>query len=44
MFESDERFKREGGFEKINKAFNNELTNIMIDLNEYLYDDGGKSA
>ena len=44
VFESDTRFKREGGFNKINKAFNNELENIIIELKEYLYDDGGKSA
>lgn len=37
-------FKTAGGFEKINKVFNNNLENIIEELNNYLYDDGGRTA
>lgn len=44
VFDEDTRFKSNGGFSKINKVFQNELENIVIELNEYLYDDGGRTA
>lgn len=37
-------FKNSGGFNKINKIFNNQLDEIIEELNDYLYDDGGKIA
>ncbi len=37
-------FKNYGGFERINKIFKNQLENVIAELNEYLYDDGGKTA
>ncbi|WP_330379800.1 type I restriction-modification enzyme R subunit C-terminal domain-containing protein [Anaeromassilibacillus senegalensis] len=44
VFDEDGRFKSQGGFSKINKVFHNKLESIVIELNEYLYDDGGKTA
>ena len=44
VFDEDGRFKAQGGFEKINKVFRNKLESIILELNEYLYDDGGKIA
>ncbi len=44
VFDEDGRFKAQGGFVKINKVFGNELENIILELNEYLYDDGGQTA
>ena len=44
VFEEDSRFKSSGGFDKINKIFQNKLENIVMELNEYLYDDGGRVA
>ena len=44
VFDEDGRFKAQGGFSKINKVFGNQLKNIVLELNEYLYDDGGKTA
>lgn len=44
VFDEDGRFRNHGGFEKINKVFQNRLENIVLELNEYLYDDGGRSA
>ena len=44
VFDEDSRFKNAGGFSRINKVFDNKLENIIIELNEYLYDDGGRSA
>ena len=44
VFDEDGRFKAQGGFAKINKVFGNKLENIILELNEYLYDDGGKIA
>ena len=44
VFDEDSRFKTNGGFAKINKVFANKLESIVLELNEYLYDDGGKSA
>lgn len=37
-------FKDKGGFDKINKAFKNKLHEYIIELNDYLYDDGGRAA
>ena len=44
VFDEDGRFKAQGGFAKINKVFQNNLKNIVMELNEYLYDDGGRAA
>ena len=44
VFDEDGRFKAQGGFNKINKVFGNKLESIVMELNEYLYDDGGKTA
>ena len=44
VFDEDSRFKSFGGFVKINKVFQNKLENIVLELNEYLYDDGGRVA
>lgn len=44
VFDEDGRFKAQGGFAKINKVFGNNLEGIVLELNEYLYDDGGKIA
>lgn len=37
-------FKNFGGYTRIDKIFKNQLENIISELNEYLYDDGGKTA
>lgn len=44
VFDEDGRFKSNGGFAKINKVFQNKLESIVLELNEYLYDDGGRVA
>ncbi len=44
VFDEDTRFRSEGGFKKIDRIFQNKLENIVLELNEYLYDDGGRSA
>ncbi len=44
VFDEDGRFKAQGGFNKINKVFQNKLESIVLELNEYLYDDGGHVA
>ncbi len=44
VFDEDSRFKSYGGFAKINKVFQSKLENIVLELNEYLYDDGGRVA
>ena len=44
IFDEDSRFKAQGGFNKINKVFQNNLESIVWELNEYLYDDGGRTA
>ena len=44
VFDEDVRFKNEGGFKRIDRIFKNQLENIVLELNEYLYDDGGRSA
>lgn len=37
-------FRTQGGFERINKCFRNELETIITELNTYLYEDGGNIA
>lgn len=37
-------FKTFGGFAKIDKVFKNKLDDIITELNQYLYDDGGNAA
>ncbi|MFI3213800.1 MAG: type I restriction-modification system endonuclease [Eubacteriales bacterium] len=37
-------FRDKGGFKRIDKIFKNKLKEYIIELNEYLYDDGGKVA
>lgn len=44
VFDEDTRFKSEGGVKKIDRIFQNKLESIVLELNEYLYDDGGRSA
>ena len=44
VFDEDGRFMAQGGFNKINKVFENKLESIVLELNEYLYDDGGRTA
>ena len=44
VFEEDSRFKSAGGFKKINRVFQGQLESVVLELNEYLYDDGGRSA
>ena len=43
-FDEDWRFRDEGGFKRINKIFGDKLDEIIIELNEYLYEDGGQTA
>ena len=44
VFDEDTRFRSEGGFKKIDRIFQNKLESIVLELSEYLYDDGGRSA
>lgn len=44
VFDEDERFKTNGGYKRLNKIFRNNLEGIITELNEYLYDDGGRTA
>ena len=44
VFDEDGRFKAQGGFNKINKIFQNNLESVVLELNRYLYDDGGHVA
>lgn len=37
-------YETAGGYDKINKVFAGQLENYLKELNEYLYDDGGKTA
>jgi type I restriction enzyme R subunit len=34
-------FKKQGGYNRFNKVFGNQLDDIISELNDYLYDDGG---
>ena len=44
VFDEYTRFICEGVFKKIDRIFQNKLESIVLELNEYLYDDGGRSA
>ena len=44
VFDEDSRFRSKGGFDRINKAFRGSLQEVIQELNEYLYDDGGHVA
>lgn len=44
VFDDDVRFRQAGGFNKINKIFQDQLDSIVNELNTYLYDDGGLIA
>lgn len=44
VFDEDERFKTNGGYKRLNQIFRNNLEGISTELNEYLYDDGGRTA
>lgn len=44
VFDEDFRFRDAGGFKKIDRIFQNKLESLVLELNEYLYDDGGRSA
>lgn len=44
VFDEDGRFRNSGGFARIDKVFQNKLEEVVAELNEYLYDDGGRSA
>lgn len=44
VFDEDGRFRAQGGFTKINKVFGNQLETVILELNEYLYEDGGETA
>ena len=44
VFDEDSRFKAQGGYVRINKVFQNQLESIVLELNEYMYDDGGRTA
>lgn len=44
VFDEDGRFRSSGGFARIDKVFQNKLEEVVSELNEYLYDDGGRSA
>lgn len=44
VFDEDERFKTNGGYKRLNQIFCNNLEGIITELNEYLYDDGGRTA
>ena len=44
VFDEDGRFKDLDKLSKVDKAFQNQLESIVLELNEYLYDDGGRTA
>lgn len=44
VFDEDGRFMSQGGYKKINKVFGQHLEDIVLELNNYLYDDGGRIA
>ena len=43
-FDTDTRFVKKGGFKTIDKKFGGHLAEIIVELNQYLYEDGGKIA
>ncbi len=38
------QFRDHGGFNRFDKLFKNKLKDYIIELNQYLYDDGGNVA
>ena len=44
VFDEDSRFKAQGGFDRLDKIFRHQLANIVTELNDYPYDDGGNAA
>ena len=42
--DEDPRLRKRGGAAKADKLLNGELVNIIAELNDYMYDDGGRSA
>ena len=44
IFDEDVRFRTQGGYDRINKAFHNQLDSVVAELNDYLFDDGGSAA
>ena len=44
VFDEDGRFRAEGGFQRIDRIFRRKLESVVAELNDYLYDDGGKIA
>ncbi len=43
-FDEVRQFRAKGGFNRLNKIFQNQLASIIAELNGYLYDDGGRAA
>ena len=43
-FDSDVRFRQKGGFKVIDKQLSNRLGDIIREINDYMYDDGGKAV
>ena len=43
-FDEATAFKSQGGFARIDKVFGGNLSKIIDELNDYLYDDGGGAA
>ena len=43
-FDEVRQFRAKGGFDRLNKIFQNQLASIIAELNGYLYDDGGRAA
>ena len=43
-FDEVRQFRAKGGFNRLNKIFQNQLASIIVELNGYLYDDGGRAA
>lgn len=41
IFDEDSRFKSQGGYQRINKIFGNDLRGVITELNTYLYEDKG---
>ena len=42
--DEDPRLRKRGGSAQADKLLNGELGNIIAELNDYMYDDGGRSA
>lgn len=43
-FDEDFRLRKQGGSARADKLLDGQLNQIIAELNEYMYDDGGKSA